>query len=314
MSGLTSLTHLDLSESEIDNLSAISALTAIKSINLQRSKTAAIPVSVLDLNLCFITEETESDEWSKHQGIYIHGISLKDQPIEIFSLGDDLIRAYFYDKEKVPVNECKVIFLGDAESGKTYSIRRLLNHGKPLMDDVEESTPGIEITVSSIKIENTDIIVNYWDFGGQEIQHSMHRMFLTERTAYVVFLNARQDDLMDERAKYWLENIKTFAPEAPVLVVVNKIDQNNNPKFNERGIIESYDKQIKKVVRMSAKKDNKKTFLKNLKVSINEIIIKYLEVKKPIPLSWKSLMEDIRIMPDHYLTAEQFKLKYECDR
>ena len=160
--------------------------------------------------------------------------------------------------------------------------------------------------MSSIKLDNTKIVVNYWDFGGQEIQHSMHRVFLTERTIYVVFLNARQDDLMDERARYWLENIKAFAPDAPVLVVINKIDQNEHPRFNEKGFLETYGGLVKKVIRLSAKIDEKKAFVDKLQGNINRIIMELPTVSKKIPKSWKNLMENVREMKDHYLTTEQF--------
>lgn len=174
------------------------------------------------------------------------------------------------------------------------------------MEDFDgNATPGIEITISTTIIDGSDIVVNYWDFGGQEIQHSMHRMFLTERTLYVVFLNARQDPL-DERAFYWLENIRSYTSDAPVLLVINKIDQNDKPKFNESGITNIYRNQIKKIIRMSALNDAPDLFLSELQDSINDVIREMDSVNRKIPKSWKLLMENIRGMSDHYLTTKQF--------
>ena len=312
LSGLKALKTLDLSGVEINDISALSGLTDLKLLNIQNSKITEIPESILELDLCFNTEKNDYFPWFSNDGIFIYGLTLIDQPIEIFSQGKELIREYYREVDQVPVNECKVIFLGDAESGKTYSIKRLLNKGELLEDFDGEATPGIEITVSPIKLAGTDISINYWDFGGQEIQHSMHRVFLTERTVYVVFLNARQDDLMDERARYWMENIKAFAPDAPVLVVINKIDQNEYPRFNERGFIDSYGNQIKKVIRLSAKEDEKQVFLDKLQGNINSIIIDLPTVSKKIPRPWKNLMGDVREMTDHYLTTEQFIKKCQA--
>ena len=319
LSHLTSLTSLDLTElmflglSEIESidLSTLPRLYFLKKLNLQNSKTTSIPESLLDYNLNFITERKEL---FLNDGIYIYGLTITDQPIEIFSQRRELIRAYYRENEQVPVNECKVIFLGDAESGKTHSIRRLLNNGEFLKDFDGESTPGIEITVNPAKLDNTDIVINYWDFGGQEIQHSMHRVFLTERTVYVVFLNARQDDLMDERARYWMENIKAFAPDAPVLVVINKIDQNEHPRFNEKGFIDFYGEQVKKIIRLSAKTDEKQVFLDKLQGNINSIIMNLPTVSKKIPRSWKNLMRNVRGMTDHYLTTDQFIERCQINR
>ena len=301
LSELTSLTKLDLSSTAVSNISALSSLKKLEQLDLRNSMISSIPESLLDLELNFRTEEHPIGT-----GIYIYNLKLTDQPIEVFSQDRELIRAYYREQDKVPVNECKVIFLGDPEAGKTHSIRRLLKKGEKLNEFENQSTPGIEITVDTMQLENSDIIINYWDFGGQEIQHSMHRMFLTERTIYVVFLNARQDPL-DDRARYWLENICSFAHDAPVLLVINKIDQNDRPKFNEDGIRNDYRKQIKKIVRMSALLDEPDIFMEELQGSINDILRELPTVSSPVPRSWKALMEDIRTMPDHYLTTEQFK-------
>lgn len=300
--GLMSLTNLDLSYNRnLTDISALSSLKALTHLDLRHSTITTIPESLLDLKLDF-----KSEEYAKGPGIYVYRLKLTDQPIEIFSQDRELIRAYYREHDMVPVNECKVVFLGDPEAGKTHSIKRLLKKGKKLDEFENQSTPGIEITVNTMQLEDSDIVVNYWDFGGQEIQHSMHRMFLTERTIYVVFLNARQDPL-DDRARYWLENICSFAQDAPVLLVINKMDQNERPKFNEDGLKNDYGSRIKKIVRMSALRDEPETFMDELQGSINEIIKELPTVCSKVPRSWKALMEDIRTMPDHYLTTDQFK-------
>ena len=301
LSGLTGLTQLYLGITKVSDISALSSLKNLTILDLRGLTISSIPENLLDLGLDF-----EPGENPTGLGIYIYGLKLTDQPIEIFSQDRNLIRAYYRENDRVPVNECKVVFLGDPESGKTHSIKRLLKKGKKLKELKNQSTPGIEITVDTKQIEGSGIVVNYWDFGGQEIQHSMHRMFLTERTIYVVFLNARQDPL-DDRARYWLENISSFAQDAPVLLVINKMDQNERPKFNEDGIRHDYGNRIKKIVRMSALNDAPKDFMKELQGSISEIINELPTVSSKVPQSWKALMEDIRTMPDHYLTSKQFK-------
>ena len=305
LSNLTALTNLDISSIAVSDISILSNLTALTTLDLRHLKLNVIPEWLLELDLDFILESNP-----KGKGIYIYDLKLTEQPIEIFSQESELIRAYYRSQDKVPINECKVIFLGDAEAGKTHSIRRLLKNGEKLTDFDGNSTPGIDITISSTKIEETDIVVNYWDFGGQEIQHSMHRMFLTERTVYVVFLNARQDPL-DERARYWIENINSFASGAPILLVINKIDQNDRPKFNEDGIRAAYKDQIKDIVRMSALNDDPKIFLEELEGSINKIIKELPTASTMVPKAWKSLMEDLRSTSKHYLTTDEFKEKCE---
>ena len=53
----------------------------------------------------------------------------------------------------------------------------------------------------------------------------MHRCFLTGRSLYVVVLRerfeSRRNDLTAQ-ARYWLENIRSFAPDCPVILAVNR--------------------------------------------------------------------------------------------
>ncbi len=303
LSDLIELKKLDISYTNIHDISVLSCLKSLKYLDLRGLSITAIPESILDLELDFL-----NDENPKGPGIYIHGLETDKQPIEIFTQSRELIRQYLENYDKVPLNECKVIFLGEAEAGKTYSIRRLLKKGAYLKDYDNESTLGIEISVSRTKFEESDIIVNYWDFGGQEIKRSMHRMFLTRRTVYVIFLNARQDPI-NESAIFWLENIKSYAPKAPVILIVNKIDQNKLPKLNDANLIENYGDQIKRIVRMSALKDKPDVFIDELQGSILEVVQKMPSVRELVPKSWKNLMDDIREIPEHYLTAETFTKK-----
>lgn len=51
-----------------------------------------------------------------------------------------------------------------------------------------ETTPGIDITDFPVRQPNYNFDIHFWDFGGQEIMHAMHRCFLTSRTCYVVVI------------------------------------------------------------------------------------------------------------------------------
>lgn len=101
-----------------------------------------------------------------------------------------IISAWFKNNNRVRIpkklNEAKVVFLGDGGAGKTFSIQRLLNNCEMQEEFSGESTPGISIQDCKYEINGEEILIHYWDFGGQEIMHSMHRMFLTKRTLYTL--------------------------------------------------------------------------------------------------------------------------------
>jgi internalin A len=68
--------------------------------------------------------------------------------------------------------------------------------------------------------------MHVWDFGGQEIMHATHQLFLTDRSLYLVVLDGRAGH-QEAEADYWLRLIASLAPKSPVLVVLNKIKKDH---------------------------------------------------------------------------------------
>ncbi|RHO76387.1 hypothetical protein DW061_22950, partial [Ruminococcus sp. AF42-9BH] len=155
----------------------------------------------------------------------------------------------------------------------------------------EESTPGIAISQKLCDVDGELIRLQIWDFGGQEIMHSMHRFFLTERTLYVIVINAR-DNTQDERAEYWLNNVKNFANGCPVIMVLNKMDQNPTASINERLLRNDYP-QIVKIIKMSAMKDNVEKFGELMSTVISTIRT-FDSYAMDFPVSWNKIK--IRLM------------------
>lgn len=127
--------------------------------------------------------------------------------------------------------EFRVIFLGDSEAGKTLLMSRLKNPQMDPSDFKENTTNGINICSVVECLDGQKVQINYWDFGGQEILNSLHRMFLTKNALYVIVLNTRNDN-QDAQANFWLRYVQAYAPEAAVMLVMNKIDQNKRADLN----------------------------------------------------------------------------------
>src|SRR5205823_9778700 len=106
--------------------------------------------------------------------------------------------------------------------GKTSLIKRLV-HGQ--FDIHEAETPGIEIQSWPVTLADGDSVrLHVWDFGGQEILHATHQFFLTERTVYLLVLSGREGSA-GEDAEYWLQLIRSFGADSPVIVALNKSQQ-----------------------------------------------------------------------------------------
>ena len=80
--------------------------------------------------------------------------------------------------------------------------------------------------------------LHVWDFGGQEIMHSTHQFFLTQRSLYLLVLNGRQGH-EDADAEYWLNLIDSFGEDSPVIVVLNKIKEHPFD-LNRRGLMQKF--------------------------------------------------------------------------
>lgn len=146
-------------------------------------------------------------------------------PRELETQGVAAINAYLQNlvdkKSTQPLNRVRAIFIGYGEAGKTSLIRVLNN--QEVVEGKEPMTPGIEI--SEWPVPGSDIKAHFWDFGGQVMAHATHQFFLRERCLYVLLLNARSEINATEQAEYWLEHVRSFGGDAPIMIVGNKADQ-----------------------------------------------------------------------------------------
>ena len=145
-------------------------------------------------------------------------------PEEIWSQKPSEINAYLKklrDEELLePLNKVRAIFIGYGESGKTSLIRKL--NGVEVVEGKEKMTPGIE--VNEWPVPDSQMRALFWDFGGQVMAHATHQFFLRSSCVYVLVLNARTDINSNQQAEYWLEHIRAFGENSPVLLVGNKLD------------------------------------------------------------------------------------------
>ncbi|WP_207681591.1 COR domain-containing protein [Desulfonema magnum] len=181
----------------------------------------------LDISFNLLTElPREIAELEKLKRLEVDDNPLTLPPVEIASQGLPAIVDYFKKMSKggQTLYEGKLLILGQGGVGKTCLMRRLT------MDKYSEgqiTTEGIDIhpwEISAPDDFETQMILNVWDFGGQEIYHATHQFFLTQRSLYILVWDARQEEEYG-RIDYWLKTIETFAEESPILLVMNKSDE-----------------------------------------------------------------------------------------
>ena len=152
------------------------------------------------------------------------------------------LKAAFDKGERVKNEEYKVLVVGDGKSGKSCLVNRLVeNEFEPEWD----STHGISVKQFKNKHQLFDFpyILNLWDFGGQDLYHNTHRLFMQTNTTYVLLWN-QETEINDfterkekkkirkwenRKLKYWLRYIAHIGGKTSVLVA-QTISPPDNPQ------------------------------------------------------------------------------------
>ena len=210
-----------------------------------------------------------------------------------------VILDYYFSRRKRHLNESKLILLGEGGVGKTSLVNRFLQN---IFNEHQTKTEGISINQWQVEsdvlsvskgsqnreiegqseIENlkSEIRLNIWDFGGQEIMHATHQFFLTKRSLYLLVLDSRLTQ-EENRIEYWLKIIQSFGGESPVLIVGNKIDQ-HQLDIDRTGLQKKYP-NIVGILETSAATG---AGIEELKVAITEQVNNLPHVRDPLPETW----------------------------
>jgi small GTP-binding protein len=182
----------------------------------------------------------------KYGGIYINDDVMVVPPDEIIAQGKEAIANYYnaLKSAEKPLNEAKLILIGDGGTGKTSLMKRLFGLD---FNPQESQTHGININTLILKHNDNDIKLHCWDFGGQQIMHATHQFFLSKRSLYLLVLDSRRETQVD----YWLKHIQTFGKNAPVIIVINKIDENPHFDLPQQRQLKKRYPNIKQICRIS---------------------------------------------------------------
>ncbi|MBU1626969.1 GTP-binding protein [bacterium] len=294
---LNNLKEIDLYCNELISISEkICRLKIIKCIDLGNNNIKYIPKEILELNLEIKIEADDQD------GIFLDKNPLESPPIEIIKRGQKAIKAYFDYLEKakekkeeiLPLNEIKVFLVGDGGAGKTSLVKQILGEE---YDPEEPSTHEIEKKKWNIEDTTKRIKVNLWDFGGQVIMHATHQCFLSKRSLYIFVVEARMDTRSKETLEYWLKLIESFGGSSPILIVINKIDQNSSFKLNYKGLLEKY----KNIVGFFKTSCSEPEGIEELSRALKEELFKVEMVNTKLAKSWFSVKDHLEEMPEDFI-------------
>ena len=258
LAGVSNLQTLDCSITPVSDLGPLAGLANLKKLGCSYTSLAVLPRSLLDK--------------PSLQELVLFDCRLPGVPSEVLSQSWtenclESLRAHVRDLAAgtVDVPDVKLMVLGNGRVGKTQLCRRLRGEG---YDDAEPSTHGILVTGAPLPADNgADTRLNIWDFGGQDIYHGTHALFMRSRAIFVL---AWTPDLEDSREHehggmvfrnhplaYWVDYVRHLAgPDSPVLVVQTRCDRPEDDApcpVPEAALFEAF--RFVKVLRHSARTD-----------------------------------------------------------
>jgi internalin A len=203
-----------------------------------------------------------------------------------------VIFEYLKSTANQPLNEVKVLLVGEGDVGKTSLLNRLVHN---TFNPAETKTPGINIRKQwRLPQGDPSLRLNLWDFGGQRVMHSSHQFFLTKRSLYLLVIDNRKNE-QQNRVEYWLKLIETYGGDSPVIIIGNCADE-HPLQVKERTLKKKYP-QIKKVIPTSCQDG---TGIDNLCRAIATQINNITHIRDPIPTTWLDIKNQLEEMQSGY--------------
>ncbi len=301
ITSLPNLTHLEASEIGIKNLpESIGKLTKLSSLDLSDNQLTTIPGEIQELTSL---KRLSLNNNAFKVGIEVYGLPPHEQIQQILNW-----QRAEQEGTLQPINEAKVIFIGESNYGKTHIIE-FLQQGK--INRKIKTTHGIERSQITISHEIKNIRLNIWDLGGQEFMRSTHQFFFSERTLYVLVTLARRER---NELNHWLKLANQLGNKAPVLVVINKVDM--DPHDLDRKSLERDYPNIVGFVRTSinnCKEGKASETLERLKEAIIETVTdkqlmpSVFEERPPQWFAVKKELEDLEAKGTDFITYERYE-------
>lgn len=245
---LKNLTHLDLSGTLAEDYTVIGKLKKLNSLKLAFNQISEIGflsklklLAHLDLSYNSLIEikslfPLANFSYDLQINLSYNNV-LNKIPIEVLKVGwpgiKDRIAALQKNDEFVPINEVKLLILGNPNVGKSNLLEFFETGCEP-----QKKIPTHGIQYKVIKKVLDDININCWDFGGDDYFHATHQLFFSPGAINIIIWSnvdvARDRNTSFYTLNYWLRNLdriisKNFAipQKNDVIICENKLDLQN---------------------------------------------------------------------------------------
>ncbi|MEZ4826797.1 MAG: leucine-rich repeat domain-containing protein [Bacteroidia bacterium] len=324
LSHLTQLQTLDLRNNRLTEIGVLSHLTQLKTLNLSSNQLSEIGVlshltQLQRLELSYI-KLTTIPRWLIELPVLnllnLYGTPVNHLPYEIINQGNRYnsnclsdLRNWFYDLEQGSVRneEIKIMVVGNGRVGKSCIIERL---AKGTYTKDKKSTHAIQLETWETKLTDPEgkskpVTLNFWDFGGQDIYHGTHRIFMQSRALFLLVWDWEGETEPGRAAEetqaegylhrnqplpHWLDYIRSLSKQSPVIVVQNKVDQHRAKPVPHREVMEG----IYKVFDYFSASAETARGIEDLKSGIFDAIQTMPEWDMEMPASWHNVRQAVR--------------------
>ncbi len=296
---LHELDEVDLGYNRIEDLADLVDSINIRQLSLQANLLKQIPKKIAEKYRFLDYTPTGSSGYR----LLLSDNPLAFPPYSVITLGPDTVKNYYETAETfghAPLSEGRIIVVGDGSAGKSSLVEKLLYDR---FDENKGQTNGVFIDNWLLTHEDgRPLTFHIWDFGGQEIQHAVHKFFFTEGCLYVLVLDNRKE----EDPEYWLQQIESLGGKAPVLVVFNKQDQSNSEIADRKFLKEKYPN----IVGFYTTSCKTGFGIAELKQDLEKQAVQLRTVEERFPNNWfaiKKAIEERTSGAQHYLTFETYR-------
>lgn len=241
LQGLSGLQSLNCSRTRVSDLGPLHGLSGLQKLDCSSTRVSdLLPLVPLDAlaevtaNACRLSNlPRRLVERATLEELTLFESSIPGVPPEVLSPDDytsclETLRDHLRDLDAGSETVCegKLVVLGNGRLGKTQICRYVL--GLPYDKDVA-TTHGITVSEAALPGAPEGGTVNIWDFGGQDIYHGAHTLFM--KTSAVFLIAWHPDFESGEQTKdgltfrnyplpYWLDYVRTLGRrDSPVMVV-----------------------------------------------------------------------------------------------
>ncbi len=327
LAGLPALASLDVSATRVTDLGPLSGLTALTKLSVCDTRVtdlgplAGLP-ALFDLHLsrCPWIKELRPllGELPSLRKLRVYGCRFHDLHPSLYGQWDaddvfDAVRAYdaALGPDAKPDAEIKVFVLGNGRCGKSYLIQRLM--GKTWEQiEAERITTTHGIQLGRFQVPDDwgfphPVTLCFWDFGGQDIYHGTHALFLKEPAIYLLlYSDATENDdrlaeggfeMQNRRLSYWFDYLRQEAGgrgvvSSPVLFVKSRCDE-PRPAVPTATPDPRAFPHITPAIPASAKDPRGlKHLLPHLEEAVGHLLAEHPQ--PPLPASWARVRDHIR--------------------